>query len=330
MSNWAGLEQTQGDVLHFLTNSYKKDRLVHAYIFEGPTGVGKLSLAKGFAKMVLCHAGAEFCNDCRHCEMVEMDGHINVIHIVPDGQSIKKEQIQSLQQEFSKMAAEATAKIYIIEAADKMSISASNSLLKFLEEPAANTYALLLTQNSEKLLPTIRSRSVTLSMKPLSKERLLDVFREAGLGKYAPLTAAMTQNLEEAKALIASEEFLQLVNLMLKVEEALQKTGFDPTILLAQSQKAIKEAGAASTFLRLYTIFYRDILALKLNLEQIPAFSFQPEALEYSQTANEVKDCVKKLKALMEAERRLAANANVLLTFDQLFLEMKGGKTYGI
>jgi len=330
MSKWGGLSHSQPEVLHFLTNSHNKGRLVHAYIFEGPTGVGKLSLAKGFAKMVLCQSETEFCDGCRHCDMVNSGGHINVIHIVPDGQSIKKEQIQSLQQEFSKMAAEATAKVYIIEDADKMSISASNSLLKFLEEPAANTYALLLTQNSEKLLPTIRSRSVTLSMKPLSKERLLDVFREAGLGKYAPLTATLTQNLDEAQALVGSENFLQLVSVLLKVEEAMQKTGFDPTIVIAQHQSALKEAGAVSTFLRLYTIFYRDILALKLNLEEVSAFSFQPDVLENSKGTNEVKDCIRKLKALMDAERRLTANANTALMFDQLFLEMKGGKSYGV
>jgi len=330
MSKWKGLEQKQKEAIRFLTNSYRKKRLVHAYIFEGPKGVGKLSIAKSFAKMVLCHAEAEFCGTCRHCEMVEQGQHVNVIQISPEGQSIKKEQIQSLQQEFAKMGAENAAKVYIIENADKMSISASNSLLKFLEEPAQNTYALLLTENSEKLLATIRSRAILLSLKPLAKDRLLEKFREEGIGKYASLAASLTQNLDEAREFGNSESFSKLVELLVRVEEAIQKTGFDPSVALAQSQSLMKEPGAAQLFLKLYTIFYRDILALKLELKQTPGFSFHPDALEYSKDANEIQDCVRKLKAIMNAERRLMANANAALTFDQLFLEMKGGSKNGI
>ncbi|MCL1948620.1 MAG: AAA family ATPase [Turicibacter sp.] len=330
MANWGSLQNRQQGAVRFLTNSHAKNRLVHAYIFEGPKGVGKLALAKGFAKMVLCESGIKECSSCRHCQMVEEGGHVNVIHVAPVGKSIKKEQIQELQQEFTKMAAENVAKIYIIEGADKMSLSASNSLLKFLEEPAANTYALLLTHNSEMLLPTIRSRSVLLKLKPLGKTQLLENFRKQGIGKFAPLVMALTQNLDEARLLTESENFNFLVDLVLKIETALVKTGFDPSIIIAQHSAALKEAGAARTFLKLYMIFYRDILAIKLQAGHIPGFSFHPEALELSVEQNDVASCGRKLKVLMDAERRLVGNANALLTFDWLFLEMKGGNGRGI
>ena len=63
--------------------------------------------------------------------MIDQEGHVNVYVIRKEGNNIKKEQIQTLQSEFSKMAAEDSAKIYIIEDADKMSVSAANRFIKF-------------------------------------------------------------------------------------------------------------------------------------------------------------------------------------------------------
>ena len=330
MKGWNSIEENQAPLVKFLVNSYKKNRLVHAYILEGPKGVGKLSVAKNFAKMLLCESDEKICGECRHCQMIENDGHVNVIHIKPEGQSIKKEQIQYLQTEFSKKAAEDCAKIYIIEDADKMSTSASNSLLKFLEEPKGETYALLLTQNKEKLLPTIRSRAVSLTCQPLKGDRLINQFEEAGIEKYTTLVSALTQNVEEAKALSESDHFADLVDLVLKTEECFVKTKFDPSILIAQRQNLIKESGAALNYLKLYIIYYRDVISLKINSLEGLSFRNYQTHLTMSQEANTLNDCVMKLQKLMKAEQRLNSNANVLLCFDQLFLEMKGSTGYDI
>lgn len=310
-------------VRRFLKNSYLKKRLVHAYIFEGEKGAGKLSLAKDFAKMIICQSGEGTCGRCHDCKAIEDGNHVNVIRISPEGKTIRKEQIQRLQHEFSKTAAVTAAKIYIIEAADSMSISASNSLLKFLEEPAEDTYALLLTENSETLLPTIRSRSVTLKLKSLSQEELQLKYKDAGIGKYSALMAALTQNIDEAKTWSASKELHSLAELVVKIENALMSTRQDPSIVIAQNQALFKEVGNSQLFLRLYQIFYRDVLLGSLESGRVPAFSFQHEALLASIQKNQIGDCVRKLKAIMEAQRRLAANANMMLTFDWLFLEIK-------
>ncbi|HAX74203.1 MAG TPA: DNA polymerase III subunit delta', partial [Firmicutes bacterium] len=198
MKGWENIESRQPDVTRFLVNSHAKNRLVHAYIFEGILGVGKLAVAKNVAKMLLCDGEEPICGVCRHCQLVKSEGHVNVHMIRPDGLSIKKEQIQQLQVEFSKRAAEDLPKIYIIEESDKMSVSAANSLLKFLEEPMPNTYAILLTDNKQKLLPTIRSRSVILSFKSLSPKELIANFEAAGIKAHAPIVATLTQNLNEA------------------------------------------------------------------------------------------------------------------------------------
>lgn len=325
VKGWESIQGRQAGVVRFLINSYQKNRLVHAYILEGPKGSGKLSVAKNFAKMLLCESEDKICGVCRHCQMIESDGHVNVYMIRPEGNSIKKEQIQDLQSEFSKMAAEDCAKIYIIEDADKMSVSAANSLLKFLEEPKANTYAMMLTQNKQKLLPTIRSRSVILSLKSLSNDNLIQQYVEAGASLYAPIISALTQNIDEGITLAESTQFSSLIELVLKIEDCFVKTTFDPSIMLAKHQDVIKEKDAQFLFLKLYMIYYEDVLKLKVGKTNSLCYRMYPASLSASQEANSMASCLKKLRALMDAEKHLMANANMLLCFDQLFLEMKGG-----
>ena len=89
VKGWETIKDRQQEVVRFLINSYQKNRLVHAYILEGPKGVGKLFVAKNFAKMLLCESDDRICGTCRHCQMIESDGHVNVYMIRPDGNSIK-------------------------------------------------------------------------------------------------------------------------------------------------------------------------------------------------------------------------------------------------
>ncbi|MFG5456460.1 DNA polymerase III subunit delta', partial [Enterococcus faecalis] len=78
----------------------------------------------------------EPCESCRNCQRIESGNHPDVHVVHPDGLSIKKGQIQALQEEFSKTGLESHKKLYIISHADQMTVNAANSLLKFLEEPS--------------------------------------------------------------------------------------------------------------------------------------------------------------------------------------------------
>ncbi len=79
--------------------------------------------------------------------------------VAPDGASIKIEQIRELQKEFAYRATASGTKIYMLYHADKMTVQAANSLLKFLEEPTSRVVAILITENGNALLPTIQSRA---------------------------------------------------------------------------------------------------------------------------------------------------------------------------
>ena len=322
---WERFLEDQSKITRFIVNSYLKNRLVHAYILEGAKGIGKLSFAKNFAKMLLCESDDRICGSCRSCQLIESEKHVNVYMIRPEGNSIKKEQIQALQAEFSKKAAENAPKVYIIEDAEKMSVSAANSLLKFLEEPMKNTYALLLTENKEMLLPTIRSRAVVLTFTPMSREKLIEQYKSVGIHQYASILASLTQSLNEGIRWSESEQFSSVVSLVLKTEECLLKMKMDPSIILIQNPEIFKNREFQLLYLNLLIIYYKDVLKIKLGKNDDLSFEAYKTSLCESSEVNTISDGLRKIQIILDTEKRLRANANVVLCFDQLFLRMKGG-----
>ncbi|MEE1237136.1 MAG: DNA polymerase III subunit delta', partial [Turicibacter sp.] len=166
---------------------------------------------------------------------------------------------------------------------------------------------------------------VILSFKSLPHEELIKQYCEAGVNQYAAIVAALTQNLDEGIDLAQSERLVSLIELLLKTEDCFVKTKLDPSILLAQHQELFKEKDSQLLYLKLFMIYYEDVLRMKLGKTEHLAFRMYPSSLAASEQVNTTTSCLNKLRALLEAEKRLMANANVMLCFDQLFIEMRGG-----
>ena len=231
---WIQLEQLQPIALTMMKNSILKNRVSHAYLFEGMRGTGKRETGMLLAKSLLCEApidGYQPCEHCVNCKRINNGNHPDVHIVEPDGLSIKKQQIRELQEEFSKKAVESTRKIYIIVHADKMSVSASNSLLKFLEEPSSQTVAFLLTEQIQQILPTILSRCQVLSFKQLIPNIMAKQLVENGVNpENALLLAHLTNNPEEAIALNVDDWFAQAQKIVLKLYEVLKKNSLDAMV----------------------------------------------------------------------------------------------------
>src|SRR5699024_7684752 len=112
--------------------------------------------------------GAEPCHQCHDCKRVESGNHPDLHWIEPEGQSIKKEQIDHLQKEFMYSGLESNKKIYVVKQAETLTLNAANRILKFLEEPNRETTAILLTENGQSIISTIRSRCQVLDLAPLN------------------------------------------------------------------------------------------------------------------------------------------------------------------
>ncbi|HZG73893.1 MAG TPA: DNA polymerase III subunit delta' [Chondromyces sp.] len=331
--SWMNFKKLQPIVLRMLENSIKKNRVAHAYIFEGDQGTGKKEAAILFSKILFCEeADTEKgpCEACVNCKRIANGNHPDLHLVEPDGLSIKKQQISDLQKEFSKTAVESTKKIYIVVHADKMTTGAANSLLKFLEEPHSDTIAILITEQIHRMLPTIISRSQTLSFKPLPpsliKERLIE---ENISPVLAALACRITNNLHEAKELCNDDQFAQLRKIVLKLYEVLQKNSLEAMIKLQEDfNEYFKDKQQVDRALDLLLLIFKDLLSLQAGKETDLAFPDRLEAFKSAALHLSAKRLTEQMTAILEAKRRLSANMNPQLLMEQLVLNLQGGSAF--
>lgn len=153
--------------------------LFHAYIIQIKNYNEDFFLVKTFAKAVLCKekkSSRELssCNFCNICNLIDEDSYPDLCIIEPDGKEIKKSQLLGLQRDFQNKSLLDNKRIYILKEADKLNESAANTILKFLEEPADDIIAILVTTNRYKMLETILSRCQVLSINSNNREIVYD------------------------------------------------------------------------------------------------------------------------------------------------------------
>ena len=152
---------SQSVVYSMVKNSIKMNKVSHAYLIDSNSYGNILNFINALIKVLICpynHSNRDSCGECRRCDRIESGNDTEIRHIYPDGLNIKKEQLMELQESFNMSSIEGNRRIYVIWDCDKMNVQASNSILKFLEEPVSNIVAILVTSNVDGLLPTIISR----------------------------------------------------------------------------------------------------------------------------------------------------------------------------
>jgi DNA polymerase-3 subunit delta' len=145
----------------------------HAYLFTGPKGVGKRTMAIRFAQAINCDKSpspGEPCFECRTCTLIERMQHpdLAIVQSEREGRTLKVGQVRELQHEVSLTPYEARYRVAILLRFEEASISAANALLKTLEEPPPQVKIVLTAESSERLLPTIVSRCEVLRLRPLA------------------------------------------------------------------------------------------------------------------------------------------------------------------
>ncbi|WP_096441174.1 DNA polymerase III subunit delta' [Alteribacter populi] len=327
--NWEQLSKTQPTITKMLTNSIKKQRLAHAYMFEGGRGTGKRQVALQLAKSFFCpdKSDAEPCGVCSHCKRIESGNHPDVHRVRSEGQTIKVDQIRDLKKEFSYRGMESKKKVYLVEEAEKMTPNAANSILKFLEEPDGESMAVLMTTQYHRMLKTIVSRSQVLSFSPLMPDKLVKQLTEEEIPEVQAVVAAqLTSDLEEAKELCGDNWIAQARTKVIQlIDEVSKRPRYAFLILQGGWLDFFKEKDEMQTGLDLLMIWYRDVIRMQLDQQNQLVYFDQEERLKEEGLKLSQSKLGKNLKAILNAKRRLDANTSPQLVMEQLLLRLQEG-----
>lgn len=318
------------NIIQYIGNAVMTDKVSHAYIMNGEKGSGKKLLANLFAMSLQCQdreVDGDACGKCQSCKQA-MNGNqpdiIKVTHEKPNTISIDdiREQVNN---DIVIKPYSSRYKIYIIADADMMSVQAQNAILKTIEEPPEYAVIMLLTENAETLLPTIRSRCVMLKLRNI-KDQLVKKYlmEQMEIPDYkADVCVAFAQgNMGKAIMLATSEHFNEIkeeaVHLLRNINE------MDLTELVDAVKRCMSYKLDITDYLDVIAIWYRDVLIYKAtrNVDRV-VFSDQLKYIKNRANKSSYEGIEIILDALEKAKSRLKANVNFELTMELLLLTIK-------
>lgn len=292
----------------YLSNSIKSNMISHAYMFEGPSGVGKNTMARELAATLL--------------DMENLFNSPDYIEITPDGNSIKIAQIRKLQSDIL-VKPYKSYKIYVIDEAQKMTVEAQNALLKTLEEPPKYAIIILITNNKESLLDTIKSRCEIIKFTPIPLLEVADYLTQTGVDKNrASLLANFSRgSMQKAIELSESEDFHIMRDEVQKYVETFL-TGSMLDIMDIQSSIE-KYKDNITNVLDLLVNYFRDIMMVKenvdssmiINLDRLVFIKNMSTKITYSQLS-------KIIDIIEETKNKLRSNCNFNISIQVMTLNI--------
>lgn len=299
----------QAPIKQYLERALLEGKLPHALLFVGPVGVGKKLFAQELATHLLC----------AEKERIEKEIHpdFHPIRVQGKGALHAIEAFRAMIEEVHKVPFEAPAKVFLIHDAERMQPAAANALLKTLEEPAPNTFLILITTSSSSLLPTILSRCIRLTFKPLSEEEVASFLSAKGLDpKWARLSqGSLSRAYDLATTPAVEEPLFRLLSQRSPYHEvslALEKMEKG-----MQDEDPLKRARLAERLFASLFIWFRDQHLRRLGVEESHLFLPEEPAVSFPLPSLE-----KVQKALDEAKQGLERNIKLSACLEHFLFKL--------
>lgn len=298
-------KESQPIAYTILKNALKNNKYAHAYIFEDNFSNDALSLALAFVKELLTQNKLEEEKE-NIVSMIDTDNHPEVKKIISDGLWIKKDQIKNLQDEFSKKPVYGDKKVYIIEEAEKLNKSSSNTILKFLEEPEEGIIAILITKNVYQILETVRSRC-----------QLIKLINHEDYEKDSFPPVFLTEEL-------INEEKQAKMNSIISFVHYYEKNHLETICYMQKlwhtcfSTKELSLLG-----FDLLILYYKDILNYMVGHDMC-YFKSDKENIDNLFKFQTPYEISKKIEIITQLKEKIKANANLNLLMDKLIIELEG------
>lgn len=316
------------DIINYMKYANMNNKLAHAYILSGESGMGKTILTDLFVKSIMCEEliDGEPCGECITCTKIKNQNHPDVIRLIKDKKDISINEIrEQINRDVEIKPYIADRKIYIIPDAQSMSLLAQNAILKTIEEPPEYVTIILEANNAEALLQTIQSRCVVLKLKNISDTKLIKyLIDKEKLGEHeAKMCAAFAQgNIGKALKLSKSDEFNDLKILCVKMLQQINTCKVD------KYNEYIKELvgfkASSVDFFDILTIWYRDVLIYK-STKDSKRIIFQDNMIDIKKISVLYKfEKIEEIFSEIEmAKTRLRANINYELVIELLLRKLK-------
>jgi DNA polymerase-3 subunit delta' len=303
------------------------DRFRQAYLIAGPASVGKLALARNFARALNCTAPTgRPCGKCRACHLIATDAHADVSIIRPEGSTFKIDQIREMVARIALRPVEARTRVVILDDFNKAQGPAQDALLKTLEEPPTDAVLLLITDRMESMLPTIRSRCQPIVLRPVPAGEIRAELEQRGLeAEQAALLAQLSEGrLGWALKAAAEPRILENRNQALLVME--QLIGADSASRFQFAEQAAqamqKDKDALLELCSYWFGYWRDVLLLVTGARHPIANRDHRHALEQLAASLHTDQVHGVLKALERTRRYLLENSHARLTLEVLMLDL--------
>lgn len=292
-------------------NSIIKNKLSHAYLINTNGYHKGFDFAKAFAKYLLCPNNETGSHECSVCHLVDNNSYSEFKVIEADGLWIKKEQTDELQEMFS-MKSLSGYKVYIINGVENLNISASNSILKFLEEPEEGIVAILITDNIYKVLGTIVSRCQVINLNNVqvkSDDMLLNVGNQ------------LYNDSDKINEFANDSESINKIGHVIDFIEYLYSNKLDTLVYINKYWNDFFKCKDDYLFaFNIMIMFYSDVINYKMGNDIILS-EFKSNIEKFSELDYNIINNI--LNLIMEVREDLYSNVNLNLLMDKFIIKME-------
>lgn len=310
-------KESQTVAYAILNNAILNNKLSHAYLIDTNHYEDAFSFVLAFVKAMICknhYTSLSNCDICSICRRIDNNNYPEVKIIETDSLVIKKEQLLELQTEFSRSSIEGDYRIYIIKDCDKMNKQASNSILKFLEEPVPGIIAILMTNQIGKLLNTIVSRCQLIRLNRIVSLKDNNALENLAL-TFCDSTDKVISFQNEEKNKIMVETVVSFLDYF-------EEYGLDILLYMKNvwyNNVSTREDSVLAFTLMIY--FYYDLLNCKVNKNQY-FFCDKLSIIEKCSKMNSIESILHKIDVVLYGYEMVKCNLNLNLLMDDIVIKL--------
>lgn len=222
-------------IKEYLKSTIESNNVSHSYMFVGKSGIGKKMFAREYAKQIMCINGGQCAElspkeenkKCESCLKFDANANPDYVEIMPDGKTLKIDQIRKMQEKIAEKPIVSSKKVYVIDDADLMSEEGQNCLLKTLEEPPEYATIILIVSNESRILATIKSRCVILKFDKLSDAEIKAIMPNLS-DDFVKILEGSLANTEDAdKKVMQYNELKKIIDVVENGKKTQLFTDFD-------------------------------------------------------------------------------------------------------